>query len=237
MIAAAAQTMSADVLGFGAGVGSFMGKISGEAQYEGDRFKAKDAGLDKSNNIYAWAYLEHFVPILPNLRVDLNKFSEKGDAQIPLKFGGQDFAANAATDLKADTLAITAYYNLPIPLVDLRLGLSALNLDAKLKVAGAGAEKSASGSGVLPTLYLGARFDIPAAPIGLEADAKYVSYDGSRAADYRVKADLTLEFLLKFAVEVGYRQQEIVVKDKMSGFDGELDIKIAGAFAGVSARF
>ena len=90
---------------------------------------------------------------------------------------------------------------------------------------------------LIPLAYARLRFEIPVINIGLESDAKYVTYKESTVYDLRVKIDYTLESLpvIQPAFEVGYRVQnyKIVSDDDKS----KLDMEFSGFYAGVMLRF
>ncbi|MDR2151275.1 MAG: TIGR04219 family outer membrane beta-barrel protein [Helicobacteraceae bacterium] len=226
-----------DLLGFGAGGGAWQADTSGKAKYDGDRFDVEKTGLDKTTNGYLWAYIEHEIPILPNLRIDSAAFSADGNKNINVNFGKTNFNGKTKTDLQMNQIDLVGYYILPIPAIDIRLGLGAEIIDGSLKLSGQGKSKDADLSFALPIVYGGVRFDLPSLPIGLEADVKYVSYDKSRIGDARAKIDWTfVDSVVKAAIELGYRSRSIVIKD-LSGVDAEIDITIDGPFAGASIRF
>ncbi|MDR2034927.1 MAG: TIGR04219 family outer membrane beta-barrel protein [Helicobacteraceae bacterium] len=230
-----------DLLGFGAGGGVWLATPDGKAEYKksgvGDRFDLDKTGLDGTANGYLWAYFEHEVPILPNFIIDGTAFSAEGEKNIAISFGGASFNGKTETKLTANQIDFVGYYVLPIPAIDVRVGLGAESIDGALELSGQGQSKKADLSVVLPILYGGVRFDLPELPIGIEADVKYIAYDKSHISDIRGKIDWTFaDFALKGAIEVGYRSRSIVFKD-LSGTDGEVDLTISGAFAGLSLRF
>jgi outer membrane protein len=230
-----------DLLSFGAGGGVWQAKPSGEAEWKksgvGDRFDVEKNGLDATTNGYVWAYLEHAIPLLPNIRIEDAFFAADGTKNANIDFGGANFNGQTKTELNMDHIDVIAYYVLPIPAIDIRLGLGAELLDGYLTLSSAGQSKKADLSKTLPIAYGGVRFEPLSLPIGFEADLKITAYDKSRISDVRGKIDWTfVDTALKAAVEIGYRARSVLLKD-LSGVDGEIDVKITGAFAGVSLRF
>ncbi|MDR1451709.1 MAG: TIGR04219 family outer membrane beta-barrel protein [Helicobacteraceae bacterium] len=231
----------ADLFEFGAGAGVWRAETSGTAEYKksgiGAKFDAKDTGLDTTTNGYLWAYIEHEIPILPNFRIDGAPFSSDGTKNISVAFGGTVFNGRTKTDLTMDQIDFIGYYILPIPAIDIRLGLGAETIDGSLKLAGQGKSAKADLSFTLPIAYGGVRFEIPSIAVGLEADLKYVAYDKSRISDIRGKIDWTfIDAVINAALEVGYRSRSIEIED-LSGVNGEIDVTIKGPFVGVAARF
>ena len=230
-----------DLLGFGAGGGVWQADPSGKAEYKksgfGDRFDVKKVGLDKTTNGYLWAYVEHEVPILPNFRIDGAAFSADGTKSVELDFGGTHFSGETKTELPMNQVDIIGYYMLPIPAIDIRLGLGAETIDGSLKLSGGGRSAKADLAFALPIAYGGVRFELPSIPVGIEADLKYIAYDKSRVSDARAKIDWAfIDSIVSAAIEIGYRSRSIAIED-LSGTDGEVDVTIDGVFAGASVRF
>ncbi|MGE4294233.1 MAG: TIGR04219 family outer membrane beta-barrel protein [Campylobacterales bacterium] len=235
---ALALSAQADLLGFGAGAGLWSATPSGSADY-GQSFDIKsDTGLSSSNNGYLWAYLEHPVLFLPNIRIERTGFESDGTKATNITFGGETFnVGDTKTELTLNQIDTILYYGLPVPAIDINLGFGTKSFDGELSMTSPLTSESADLSFVLPVLYAGMRFEIPGIPVGLEADIKYIGYDESKFSDTRIKADWAfIDSGIAVAAELGYRQQALVIKD-LSGADAEADITIDGLFAGLSARF
>lgn len=240
LAAAGVLTVSAqaDLLGFGAGAGLWSATPSGSADYGQSFDIKKDTGLSASSSTYLWAYLEHPVVFLPNIRLERTAFQSDGSKSTDITFGGQTFnVGNTKTDLTLNQLDTILYYGLPVPMIDINLGLGAKTVDGGLSMKSALASESTDLDFTLPVAYLGVRFEIPGTPVGLEADMKYIGYDKSKFSDTRLKADWALlKAGVALAAEVGYRKQELILKD-LSGVDAEADITIDGFFGGLAVRF
>jgi outer membrane protein len=90
---------------------------------------------------------------------------------------------------------------------------------------------------VVPLGYLRARVEIPSTDIGIEADVKYITYDGSTISDIRAKVDYTFSSVpvVQPAIEVGYRVQklDLLSDDKKSA----ANVDFSGIYAGLMLRF
>jgi outer membrane protein len=230
--------LEANALEAGVGVGAYGNDPSGTAMYKGDKFDiAKDAGLKGKTSMYAWGYVEHPIPLLPNLRVDYSPFSDKATSDVDFTFDNKTFGANATTELQFDRLGIIAYYELPVPLIDIDVGIGADIIDGYISVAGGSQKASTDFSAPLPYLYGQLRFDIPSTTLGLEAALKWIGYDQSSFHDIRAKVDwVFLEAGLDIGIEAGYRNTALVLKG-FEGVDVELDFAISGIYGGAFARF
>lgn len=242
LLAGLATLANADLLEFGVGAGVWNAKPSGEAEYKksgvGDRFDIKDdTGLSSATKPYVWAFLKHPIPLVPNVKLEHSSFASDATKDTNIEFGGHTFSTSTKTELSLSQLDAILYYTLPIPLVDIDLGIGAKAVSGDISMSSAGVSEKADLGVVLPIAYGAVRFDIPATSAGVEADIKYIGYDKSHFSDLRFKADYKIiDSVIKLGIEAGYRAQNIVIKD-ISGVDAEVDIKIAGIFGGVFARF
>ena len=89
----------------------------------------------------------------------------------------------------------------------------------------------------VPMAYGRARVEIPATGFGIEADAKYLTYDGSTVYDVRAKIDYTFDIspVIQPGIEVGYRAQKFDIKtddDKT-----KMNMDFTGFYAGLILRF
>src|SRR5690625_5979435 len=84
--------------------------------------------LDDSNNKYFYLAFEHFLPIIPNARVQHTRISSDQSAVIDQAFtlNNQTFVANETvfTDLDLTQTDLTAYYQLLDNWVTLNVGLT-----------------------------------------------------------------------------------------------------------------
>ncbi|GHV06693.1 hypothetical protein AGMMS50229_11970 [Campylobacterota bacterium] len=236
-LALAANATAAD-FSIGASAGVWNAEPSGNAAYKGDSFDLKnDAGLKKDTNFYVSGYLEHAVPVLPNLLIERIAFSSSGTGELDIDFGGKHFSGKTETSLDLNHLYAIGYYLLPVPVVDLRLGLGADMIDGSLEMHSVGQSEKADLSAPLPVAYAGFGFDIGAINLSFLADAKYLAYDGSHYLDAAAKVGWAfVSYGADLLVEVGYRHQELYL-DNLDAIDANTDIKISGVFGGLSARY
>ena len=236
------STLSADLVKVEMGVGAWENTSSGAMTYA-DRL---NSGSDTSNEIedtqgYAWVLVKHPIPILPNVRLEYVSTSSIGSAEGKFDEFIIPVGTTSKTLLDMTQYDVIPYYNLldNTGWITLDLGLdfkfieSSYTADPTVGFDG----YSESDTFVLPMLYLRTRLEIPSTNIGLEADVKYLSYDGSTVYDARVKVDYTLDFIpvIKPAIEVGYRMQSYDLDDG-SG-KNQLNSEYEGIYAGLMLRF
>lgn len=206
----------ADLLGAGIGAGMWQATPSGTAALSGVTFFDADNNLKTSSNNYAWAYINHPIPLLPNAMIEQKAFSSE----------------KSTDKLTLDQLDATLYWGLPIPMVDINFGLTFKQVSGEV-VGGATSEKI---DAIIPMGYLAVHLPIPATDITLSADMKTIGYDNSSISDSSVKVRWDLIGLgVKLGVEAGYRMQSLTIDGL--GVDVKTDITIDGAFAGVTVVF
>ncbi|WP_372972688.1 TIGR04219 family outer membrane beta-barrel protein [Marinobacter sp.] len=223
----------ADVLGFGASIGYWDSDLSGKAAKGGDRVNVENE-LDLSNNTEAnlSAFLEHPVPLLPNVRLSYVTVDQTGRGE--LSSGYDNIPAGAQVDSSLDwrQTDLTFYYEVLDNWVNLDLGLTARDLDAELEVvdvAGLTSSKTEVDA-VIPMGYAAARFDLPLTGVSVGVNGNVISYDGDSVYDYDVYGQYAVA---GFQLRAGYREMAVDYED---GND-RLDIDIGGPFASVGFSF
>ena len=195
----------ADFIGFGIGGGVQLNGLDGTASYKGN-----SRSFDSEDNAdnYFWAYAEHPIPLLPNVKLRYQKTSEE--------------------DFELTQFDTTLYYELLSNIVSVDFGL-------KLKLAELTID-SDDGSLILPMAYVGAKFSPPFIDGQIVADFSILSYDGSEIRDISIALQYDLSGLLGFDLgfEVGYRSQNIEIDDIS---DINADLELSGAFTSIYFNF
>ncbi len=235
----------ADVVRVEMGAGAWQNELSGTIT-SGTPAVTEDfsaLNYDEETKGYAWVYIKHPVPILPNLRLEYAAVDFAGTSTQSFDYQGTTYSANAKTDLTLNQFDIIMYYNLLDNTAWMTLDLG---LDVKVVEAEFNAAQNTGLNAVqeketlpLPMLYTRARVEIPGTDIGLEGNVKYSAYKESKVMDYAIKADYTLVDILPVDVglEVGYRFQQFDIDGTDFDIDTSLDVEIDGVFAGAVIRF
>ena len=227
----------ADTLSFAIGGGIWDHDPSGYLRYIGDEIDVKDdLHLDKEQEGYIFATLEHPVPLLPNVRIQKTTVSTHGDGLVSTSFdyGGTTYTVgeNIVTDLAMDQTDFIFYWELLDNVVSLDLGLNIKHLDgtATLEGSTSGTETS-SFDGYIPMLYgmVGAS---PVEGLYLGIDGSLIGASGSSISDITARVSYTTSF--KLGVEAGYRKMAVDLDD-LDGHYGKVDFK--GPFAGAYLKF
>ena len=231
---------SADAFRIEAGGGTWMQKPSGSVSYTTAVNAGTDTSTENETNVgYAWIYLKHPVPIVPNLRLEYSGINYKGDVKV-----AAPVSTDSTSKLTAQTYDAILYYNLldNLAWTTLDLGIDVKMIDYKYDVAAITTPISYEGyskSGTLfvPLGYLRGRVQIPATGLGIEGIGSYISYSGVTVYDARIKADWTMEFVpvIQPGIEVGYRIQK--VKYDQNDKEIEADVDFSGVYVGLMLRF
>lgn len=249
-IATLASTLSADFTRVEMGAGSWAQTPTGTAAR-----KDSDGALnlngtytsaeESSSEVYAWLMIKHPVPILPNVRLEYVTLTDSGTTtgkidNVQLPTGG------APTTFDVTQFDIVPYYNILDntfwTTIDLGLDIKVIQTDSAVGAVSSGVigvpdftGYTSSDTTVVPLLYVRARVEIPATNIGFESDVKAITDGTNTVYDVRAKVDYTLDFIpvVKPALEVGYRVQQITVDDG----DTQIDLNYSGVYAGLMLRF
>jgi outer membrane protein len=236
--------VSADIVRVEAGGGAWMQKPSGAVSYTTSTETGSDTSTEKEKTLgYAWLYVKHPVPVLPNLRLEYSSVQSKGDVDVSIT---SPVTASATSTSEFDAQAYDAilYYNLLDNTfwTTVDLGIDVKMLDYKYDVAPTTSPVayegySKSGTLFVPMGYLRARLEVPATGIGFEGVGSYITYNDVTFVDARIKADYTLDFVpvVQPGIEVGYRIQKV----KYDQDDSEIaaDVDFSGVYVGAMLRF
>ena len=179
---------------------------------------------------YFFVTLEHFVPILPNVRLIHTRIDHAGSGNTSFEFDGQTFSGYIKNDISIETTDLIAYYEVLDNVVSLDLGLNIRNLKAEYNITN-GSTTRDSLDETVPMLYalVGAS---PLPDLIISGELSYIAYDGSSISDFTAKIAYTTNFFVGF--EAGYRRQNFEFDDV-----GETnsDLDFAGLFAGAYLKF
>ncbi|WP_303286427.1 TIGR04219 family outer membrane beta-barrel protein [Marinobacter sp. SS8-8] len=229
-----APLSQADVVGLGASVSYWDSDLSGKAATNNDVVDVEnDLNLGGDSTANASLYLEHPVPVLPNIRLNYTLVEQSGRGELGTS-GFIDIPGNARvqSDFDLEQLDLTLYYEVLDNWVNLDLGLTARDLAGDLTVQEVNglATSETSVDAVIPMGYLAARFDLPFTGVSVGTEGNFISYGGDSLLDFNVYGQYEIA-LLRF--RAGYRQMSIDYED---GND-RLDVEIGGPFVSAGVSF
>jgi len=227
----AASLMQADVIGGELSIGYINQSPSGTFAYKGNSADIeKDFGWDTEGSFTLKGYIEHPLPVIPNIRVVYNNLTYSGTGTVTnLKFGDKVYSGTINTDMDLDIIDGTLYYEILDNWVNLDLGLNAKYIDGSAYVQNDFLGKSdADFSVVLPTLYAKARFDVPTTDLSFQAEGDIITYDDNTLYDLYLTARYT--FMLGLGVEAGFKMFKLKLDD-VDDITADIDFK--GLYAAV----
>lgn len=231
-------SLHADTLSVSIGGGAWNESPSGNFQKtsDGTNVDVKDSLFwDKESQGYFFATVEHFVPLVPNVRLMHTKIDHAGSGDVtaaPFTFDGKPFSSNVSNEVSIETTDLIAYYEILDNVVSLDIGLNirSLNVDYNI-VSSSGISAADSFSATFPMLYALVGTS-PWPDLTISGEMSYIAFSGSSMSDITAKIAYTTSFLV--GVEAGYRKQNITLDDT-SGNDAELTFD--GIFAGAYLKF
>jgi len=245
LVVMSTSALHADFIRVWVGGGMWNSAISGQAQGDvgGDyRFDLKDdMGLDTSSNMYVWAMFKHFLPVIPNVRVEMTNYAVDGTKYINFDFAGTTFTGNTKTEINLNQTDVILYYNLLDNTfwTTLDVGLGAKMYSGDITLTSTLSSETLNIDAPIPYAYLRARVQVPLTGFAVEADTKNIAVGDIAVNDTRLKVDYDVFTSLPFldlGLEAGYRTQTIKFDTGNSG-DPYLDITIDGVFFGANLKF
>lgn len=187
---------------------------------------------------YAWALVKHPIPIIPNIRLEYVSVSDEGS--VTGVVNAQSIPGSASTKIDMNQYDVIPYYNLLDNTfwITLDAGVDIKFMETKATVDNIGTFSGYEDTEttVLPLVYLRGRVQIPTTGLGVEADAKVITYSDTTLYDARIKVDYTFDItpIIQPGLEVGYRMQKLRVDD---GTKTQIDLEYSGVYAGLMLRF
>ena len=224
----------ADFLSVSVGGGSWNETPDGNIQKTTDTADVdikRDFFWKEESQGYFFATFEHFVPLVPNVKIMGTKMDHAGSGATPFTFDGKDFTGDINNTFSIETLDLVAYYEVLDNIVSLDIGLNIRKLSIDYSIDDGTFNAADSISVTLPMLYamVGAS---PLPDLIISAEISHISYSGNGTTDVTAKIAYTTSFFL--GLEAGYRSQTYTLDDA-SSTDAKLDF--SGPFVGAYLKF
>lgn len=233
-------SVNADFIGAEAGYAAWSSKLSGSIKGgsagDADINLEDDLGFGSNeSNSFFWAYIDHPLPLIPNLKIQKTSFSDSSskNSTTGVTFDGKTYNGTVNTGLTLDQIDLITYYRIMDNWVNLDLGINFKIIDGNIKLSATGtADTDKDFNAVIPMLYAKARFDMPFTGLSIEADTSYIGLQGSSFTD--MKAGIVYETSYGLGVTAGYRIQNVTIDDID---DTNTDMDIKGIYAGLFYHF
>lgn len=229
----AAPLAQADILGLGASVSYWDSDLSGNVAKDNNTVDVDDElRLDNDGNANAGLYLEHPVPLLPNVALTYTKIQQSGRGSLARDY--HDVSQGPVySELDLEQLDLTLYYEVLDNWVNLDLGLTVRDFSGELRMQSRTSPSQSSrteADAVLPLGYISARFDLPFTGASVGGSGNFVSYSGDSMRDFNVYGQYRFSVL---QLRAGYRQIAVDYEDS----DDVFDVKLDGPFISAGVTF
>jgi len=195
-----------------------------------------DLFLQDNKETFLLAYIEHPIPLLPNIRIGSTSLNTTGSGTATKSFtyNGQTFTKTSpvTSELNLNHTEVALYWNVLDNVVGLDLGLNVKFFDGRVKLDSTAGNVNKSFNETVPMLYAGLQFELPYG-LQLAGDISYLSFSGSTFTDSLIRIRYTSDYLL--GVELGYRSFVINYEDTSA--NRYLNIDISGPYLGINLAF
>ena len=216
------SNVNADALGLYVGGGVWDHDASGTFGALGESINVEsDLNFSGENDTYFYAAFEHFVPLVPNVRIEAASMGHSGAANSVVFKG---VTLSGSSEINLDTADAIIYYRILDNWVNFDLGINVRKLDGDFTVA----SETLSISETIPMLYIAAQFDLPFSGFSVGGDINKVSYSGSSYQDVRIRALYEMGMI---GFELGLRSTTMELDD-VDNINADLEFEgmMVGAF-------
>ena len=220
----------ADIIGGEASIGIFNHAPSGNASYalpfsniDTSANLEDTLGFSEEQDLFFKAYLEHPLPLIPNIKIGYTALSHDGSNSVEAFSWGDivNFTGEIDNSLSLDITDVTLYYELLDNWVEVDTGLTARYITGDMSVRTDINNDAVDFSTWIPMLYGKARFNFPLTDISLQLEANAISYGGLTSYDYELSARYTLA--MGIGLEAGYKAFHLESDELLDGFNADMD--------------
>ena len=230
------------------GGGAWQVELDGNMK-DANETELNDLGLsDSETSVYVYAAFEHFVPFIPQVRLEAASIDVSGTGNLTqsFSFDGQNLssligAGTTTSNLQFDYVDLALYYEVAV--VD--FGVAFRQLDASFEATGScglcaspdsSLTISQSFDTIIPMGYLQTRISLPFTGGFVTGSGSIGAFDGTEVSDFRAAVGYEMNFsiLARLALELGYRVQTTDI-DEDESWAG--DIEASGPYLGLDIKF
>lgn len=223
----------ADVLGGEVSFGLFHHNAEGTTQYHSSHtiHIANTLQYTQNQNLFLQAYIEHPIPLLPNVKLAYAPLLHSHTADVSNFSWGDihNYNGPIESSFTMHYTDATLYYELLDNWVELDTGFTFRFLKGSMNVTTIKGKERVSYAGGFPLLYAKARFLIPSTELSFQLETNLVALSSITSYDYALSARYTLT--LGLGLEAGYKQFSIKSDILADGF--QIDTSFSGLYAAV----
>ena len=221
----------ADTIGGEISLGFFNHQPNGNASYKGSAADMEDTlDFSEEQDIFLKAYLEHPLPVIPNIKLGYTTLSHEGSSSVGnFTWGDTTYNGTINSSLSLDMTDVTLYYEFLDNWAETDAGLTLRYISGDMDVHNSLGSDVADFSTWVPMLYVKMRFTLPVTDLSFQLEANAISYWDITAYDYELSARYTLA--MGIGLEAGYKAFHLDSDDLVNGFNAEMDF--SGPYAAV----
>lgn len=227
--------MADTIFGVYAGAGSWSGEAEGSIG--SPAVDMAQLGADSQSHTYFYVSLEHPVPVIPNIKLQLADVasSQRGTLDADFNLGATQFAENAeiASNIDLSFVDATFYYEILDNWLNLDLGVTLRKFDGELSAATQSAAARVAVDTVLPMLYAKGQFDLPFSGFSFAAEGNITRFDDSTVSDLQAKVMYSFDSVIDLGLEAGYRVLDVELNDGPI----KTDVQFAGPYLAALFHF
>ena len=215
--------LPADTIGGEVSLGFFNHQPNGNAFYKGNDADIEDTlGYSEEQDIFLKAYLEHPLPLIPNIKLGYTTLSQEGSSSVyDFTWGDTTYNGTIGSSLSLDMSDITLYYEFLDHWTEMDAGVTLRYMSGNMDVYNSRSSAVADFSAWVPMLYGKVRLNLPTTDISLQLEANAVSYWDITTYDYELSVRYTLA--IGVGLEAGYKSFHINSDELVNGFDADID--------------
>jgi outer membrane protein len=215
--------MHADTIGGEISLGFFNHQPNGDASYKGSATDMEETlGFSEEQDIFLKAYLEHPLPVFPNIKLGYVTLSHAGSSSVnDFTWGDTTYNGTIESGLSLDMTDVTLYYEFLDNWAEVDAGLTLRYMSGDIEVHNSQGSDVADFSTWAPMLYGKVRFTLPVTDLSFQLEANAISYWDITAYDYELSARYTLA--MGVGLEAGYKALHLDSDELVNGFHADMD--------------
>lgn len=192
-----------------------------------------DMGLKGKKEFSGFIYIEHPVPVIPNIRLGTTNLKLEGLGTITQTFNTVTFTSTVTSNLDLSHTDVGLYYEIIDSGFDLDLGLNFKMFNGKAYLTDGTNTTTQKINATVPMLYASVNIPIPITGISIGADVSGIAVNKNKMTDSLVRIRYQTDF--HFGVEAGYRSLQLKLENTTDQLYS--DIKIKGPYLNLFLYF
>lgn len=218
---------NADTLGLRMSGGIFSYAPSGTIRDDTSPLQTLDVksemGLKDDKAFSGFIYIEHPLPVIPNIRLGTTSLKLEGSGSFSKTFNNKPLSGTVTSNIDLSHTDIGLYYQLIDTGFDLDLGLNFKVFSGKAYLSDGTNSATQDLKVTVPMLYGSVNFPLFGTGLSLGADVSTISYKNNQLSDLLLR--LRYESAFRVGVEGGYRSMKLHVEKDSDNLYVDLNVK------------